>query len=494
MPIPFHPQSRGRAGPPRRPAVALLLALTLVACAASPTLPPQAERAASAADRVVDTQSAAAAGKVVAARVDVRGARGRLSAAQREALLHRLADAGESPLLQRHLLAMSELGEAELVAGNRARLLIDGPQTFDAVFKAVEAARRSVLVESYIVEDVAIARRLGGLLRRKAAQGLEVALLYDAVGSFGTDAAFFDALRRDGVQVCAYNPPGSPRARDPQWPTRRNHRKTLVIDGTTAFTGGINISAVYASGSFGRSRRADPPAAADEGWRDTQVQLAGPAAREFDSLVRGTWRAQGCPGALGTGDPPARGAAEAGGEVVRVVPSSPDDPHSRIYTLLMAAFDTARRSIHLTMAYFAPGDELVEALCEAAARGVDVQLVLPAHSDFKPVLHAGRARYDRLLRAGVRIHEFQGSVLHAKTAVIDGVWSTVGSSNLDYRSLVANDEINLVVVGEPFGRAMQRMFERDVAASRPVQLAEWRERPWIQRLTEGAAHLLERWW
>lgn len=162
--------------------------------------------------------------------------------------------------------------------------------------------------------------------------------------------------------------------------------------------------------------------------------------------------------------------------------------------MMLKAIQTSQRRILITMAYFAPGAEMVDALAEAARRGVDVQLVLPSVSDFAPVRAAGQSYYDRLLRAGVRIHELQGSMLHTKTAVFDGVVSIVGSSNMDYRSFVANNELNAVVLGEDFGTAMQALFERDVKASHEIVLAQWRERGLLPRLREIGARLFERLW
>src|SRR5262249_38235646 len=150
-----------------------------------------------------------------------------------------------------------------------------------------------------------------------------------------------------------------------------------------------------------------------------------------------TWATQGCQGSLGTAPPPA--AAAPGQRMVKVLRSAPSDAGNRIYSTMLAAIDASQRSVHLTMAYFAPGPDMVAALADAARRGVDVVLVLPGRSDFSLVLHAGRAYYDDLLSAGVRIHEMDDAMMHAKTAVIDGVFSTVGSSNMDWRSFVAND-------------------------------------------------------
>jgi cardiolipin synthase len=461
--------------------VALLAAIVLAGCAAAPTVP-RADRAVAVAERAPSTRQ-------VAQQVSVQGHRGRLTRAEREALLARLAAQGNATLLQRHLAAQTTYGEIDLTASNDAKLLVDGPATFGAMFDAIERARSTVLIESYIIEDAAIAQRLAALLARKRAQGVQVAMIYDDVGSFGTPAAYFDSLRAAGVAVCAFNPV-NPLKRPSYWNiTHRDHRKIVAVDREVAYTGGINISAVYSSGSFGRSRA---PAGADDGWRDTQIELRGPAAAALDDLFRQTWSEQRCEGTLASAPAPA--PRRAGKHVVQVIPSAPSDPFNRIYAMLLTAIDAAQSSIHLTMAYFAPGQDMVDALAEAAERGVDVQLVLPSVSDFAPVLYAGQAYYDRLLASGVRIHELQHAVLHSKTAVIYGVLSTVGSSNLDWRSFSANNEVNAVIYGEDFAAAMQRMFEQDVAASREIKLDDWRRRgPW-RRVRELAARALEALW
>lgn len=429
--------------------------------------------------------------KAVAADLQISGQRGRLSRAEREQLLVRLGREGGASLLSRHLAAMTAADTLQLYAGNSARLLIDGPATFAAMFAAIEQARSSVLIQSYIVEDSSLARRLADLLARKRAQGVPVLLMYDAVGSIKTAKTFFDALQAAGVATCALNPV-NPLQRPGYWNiTERDHRKIVTVDRQIGFTGGVNISSVYASGSFGRGGRA--PANPDIGWRDTQIRLQGPAVAALDDLARQRWSEQGCQGALPPLPKPQQGPA-AGPAVVRVIPSSPGDPVNRIYTMLLTAIDAAQHSVYLTMAYFAPGAEMLDALCDAAERGVDVQLVLPAQSDFAPVLHAGRSYYDRLLSAGAKIHELQHATLHAKTAVIDGVLSTVGSSNLDWRSLVSNSEVNAVIFGEDFGDAMARMFRTDMGNSSAVTLSTWRARPLWRRGVEWLARALERFW
>ncbi|MGC4080352.1 MAG: phospholipase D-like domain-containing protein [Rubrivivax sp.] len=464
----------------RLPTLILMLCTALAGCAGTPVAP---RLDPAVAQRPPPTTRA------VARELDLHGHRGRLAPAERERLLARVTAQGDGDLVRRHLAVMSAFGDADLTVGNRARLLVDGPATFDAMFAAIEGARRSVLLESYIVEDAAVARRLAALLAKKRADGVTVALMYDAVGSIGTKPEFFDGLRADGIAVCEFNPLAPSAERGGVWGvSHRDHRKILVVDREIGFTGGINISAVYSSGSFGRRGRAKAPEA---GWRDTQIELRGSAAAALEDLLRGTWARQNCPGELA---PPAAAGKPAGEQLVRIVPSGPGEPYSRLYTLLLAAIDAAQRSVHLTMAYFAPTPEMIDALAEAARRGVDVQLVLPSRSDFRPVLYAGRSHYGRLLEAGVKVHELQDAVLHAKTAVIDGVVSTVGSSNLDWRSFVLNEEVDAVVVGAAFGGEMESLFERDVAASQPVTLADWQSRPLWRRATEGLARLFERWW
>jgi cardiolipin synthase A/B len=205
--------------------------------------------------------------------------------------------------------------------------------------------------------------------------------------------------------------------------------------------------------------------ALDEGWRDTQVELRGPVVGAMAAVFRESWLSQGCPGVL----PPAPAAAPGRGRqrVVKLVAGDPEEGVNPTYKALLAATDASVVSVHLTMAYFAPGPDMVQSLSDAAARGVDVQLVLPGRSDVQLVLHAARSYYAQLLEAGVRIHEMTRTVMHAKTAVIDGVFSTVGSSNLDWRSIVGNNEIDVIVLGDDFGQELEALFRQDVRPRSP---------------------------
>ena len=447
-----------------------------------------------------------------ASRVTVIGAAGVLTPAQEDRTLRRVAAEGANDLLALHLRVLASSGDVDLYRGNRTRLLVDGPATFGAMKAAIAQARGRVLLESYIVEDQGVAAEVATLLLQRAAAGVKVALLVDAVGSISTPDAFFKRLADGGVSVCVFNPL-SPSDRPGHGGlssiNHRDHRKLLVVDDDVAYTGGINISRVYGSGSFSRSRKnvaaadtADKADTADEaltdGWRDTQIELRGPVVPALAQVFARTWHGQGCVGELGKpgakpAGPSGTAAAEPGQRIVKIMASDPRDEGNRIYTSLLAAVDQSRSSVRMTMAYFAPGADFVQALCDASLRGVRVELVLPGRSDNMLVLHAGRSYYTQLLEAGVQIHEMGHAMMHAKTAVIDGVWSTVGSSNLDWRSFVANSELNVVVLGEDFGAEMAALFNRDRAASQPVTADAWAQRGLQQRALEAIGRLAERW-
>jgi cardiolipin synthase len=384
------------------------------------------------------------------------------------------------------------------------------------MFEVIEAARDHVNVEFYIVEDDEVGRQFAELLLRKAAQGVSVNLMYDSVGSLDTPRAYFDRLREGGVKVLEYNPVNPLRARGDWRINNRNHRKVVIVDGRVGFTGGINISSVYASGSSpgrmrafsgssgsglgsgsgsrmsGGSRAASGSSGGGViGWRDTNVRLEGPAVAQLQKLFLSTWSKQ-------QGEPlPERewfpAVARAGDAPVRIVASGPENPVPAIYVSLLSAIMFSEKSVHITMAYFVPDPQTIAALTAAARRGVDVALVLPSYTDFWAVFHAGRSHYSELLEAGVKIYERQTALLHAKTIVVDGVWSTVGSSNMDWRSFLHNEELNAVVLGSTFGTQMDAVFQRDVKESVRIDPVTWEQRPLSVRAKELAARVWEYW-
>ena len=268
----------------------------------------------------------------------------------------------------------------------------------------------------------------------------------------------------------------------------------LIVDGHTAFLGGINISASYSSSPFAKSNRKSAPTpkiAKNLGWRDTHLQVEGPVVAEFQKLFLETWKKQkGAPLAKKNYFPKLE---KQGDEMVRALASASDDPHSHIYLTLLSAINNAEQRVYLTNAYFVPDPQLVKSLTGAARRGVDVKLILPSHTDSWAVFHAGRSHYSKLLRAGVKIYERRGAVMHSKTASIDGVWSTIGSTNLDWRSFLHNDELNATILGRDFARQMDVMFAQDLAESEAIDLDRWKRRPLIFRTKEWLARLGEYW-
>jgi cardiolipin synthase len=424
--------------------------------------------------------------------VQLEGARGPLSVARSRAILDGLA--ARSPatgVFERHLALEEALVGSPLTTGNQVLLLQDGPATYRAMFAAIESARDHINLETYILDDDEVGQRFAQALMAKQAQGVQVNLLRDSAGTFGTPAAFFERLAASGVQLHEFNPVNPLAARDDWRWNRRDHRKLLIVDGHTAFLGGINISSVYSGGSFQRGSKARDNAADSLAWRDTDLQLQGPVVAELQKLFIDAWAQQkGPPLAERRYFPPPQ---VVGRQVVRAIGSSPEEPFSLIYATLLSAIGSAETSVHITNAYFVPDPQLLAALEAAAQRGVDVTLILPSQTDSWLVFHAGRRHYARLLQAGVKLFERRGVILHSKTALVDGVWATVGSTNLDWRSFLHNHELNAVVLGAEFGRQVQAMFDKDLAASDRIRLEAWQQRAIDLRLKEQFARAWEYW-
>ncbi len=378
-----------------------------------------------------------------------------------------------------------------LIAGNKVTLLFDGPATMKEMMAAVSTAKSSINLETYIFDQDPIGLQFAELLMQKRKEGVIVNVMYDAVGAFSTPQPFFDRLKEAGVSVVAFNPV-NPAQRVGKWElNNRDHRKLMVVDGKTAFTGGINISSTYANSSFFRSKR--KPETTDGkkvGWRDTHIKIEGPAVAALQYHFLNAWVDQ--EGGELTESDYFPALTPVGDKIVRVLATDPDR-ESEIYKSFMLAIQEAKTSVHITSAYFVPDRQFVEALVLAAKRGVDVKLVLPGVSDHGLVMHAGHSFYDELLAGGVKIYQLQVAVLHAKTAVIDGNWSTVGSANIDRRSFLHNYELNVVVVDPAFGRDMESAFAEDLRDSKEVSLEQWRDRPWLDRIKEFASRLTEYW-
>lgn len=413
--------------------------------------------------------------------------------------------------LARHLAVEQAVSGTPLSAGNQVKLLADGPSTYREMLKSIAQARRYVHMETYIFEDDAEGARFAEALIAARNRGAEVSLMVDAVGTIKTPDALFQRLRDAGVQVAVFNPVNPVSARAGWSPNQRNHRKVLVVDGKVGYVGGINVSSVYESapgsaagsgpGSGGgsasgadaksTSKPDSKPDAKAAPWRDTHLRIDGPAVAQLEQVIQAGWASQS--------DEPIKGggtyvAPPSGSTSVRILANQPDRSDGyTVYLTLMSAFESAQKSIHITMAYFVPDPAFIEVLAAAARRGVDVVLVLPGFSDSSLVFNAGRSHYTDLLEAGVKLYERRDALLHAKTAVVDGVWSTVGSSNMDWRSFALNYEINAVVLGPEFAGQMEALFQRDVADSVPITQEAWRQRGADDRFMEFFSRMFERW-
>jgi cardiolipin synthase len=459
----------------RPPAVLAVCAglLLLAACASIPSLSP------------------AVGSRASAEKPQVVGARGPLSATQIKALVDRLTVApGEDALLRRHLAIEQAVAETPLVEGETARLLRDGPATFRAMFAAMRSARRQIDLEYYILEDVqSDGVSLGDLLAAKRAEGVQVNVIYDGYGSGDTPKAFFDRLKAAGASLVEYNPMDPLKAKAGYAPNDRDHRKILVVDGATALVGGVNLSTDYQINPIGKSGAL--PGQPAPHWRDTDLEITGPVVAQLQALFADHWRRQKGPPVDGL-DPGPAVPRTAGSAVVRIIGSSPSHAVPRYYVTLISAIRSAQKSVTASAAYFVPTEDEVRALTEAARRGVAVRLLLPGASDSPASLAVGRSHYGDLLEAGVKIYETRGLVLHSKTVVVDGVWSVIGSSNLDNRSVIFNDEVDAVVVGGDTAHDLEAMFDDDFRAAAPVDLAQWRRRPLGERFREIYGRLLQR--
>jgi cardiolipin synthase len=429
--------------------------------------------------------------------VQLRNAWGPIPQKTSAAILAELSQkSGSHGIVERQAAIEQAVAGRPLVLGNRVQLLLDGPATYDAMFAAMRNATATIDIESYIIDDGPVGQKFAALLLERHAAGVEVNVIYDSVGAFKTKDAYFDRLRAAGVHVVEFNPISLRNATKLWKLNHRDHRKLTIVDGRVAFLGGINIDEVYASssstsgGSSSGGSSSATKKAKQSGWRDTDVRIEGPVVADFQRLFLHTWREQHGP-ALDESRyfPP---LLPVGTEIVRAIGSSPEDAFSVTYLSLMAAIINAQRFIYITNAYFVPDPQLVQALIEAAGRGVDVRLILPSTSDSRSAAYAAHSHYAELLKGGVKIYERQVALLHAKTAVIDGVWSTVGSSNLDWRSAVDNDELNAVILSTDFAAQMVRAYALDERRSDQIELDRWRHRRLSERLKEAWFRLLER--
>jgi len=356
--------------------------------------------------------------------------------------------------------AFSRAAGAPLVPGNAVRLLCDAGENYPAWLEAIAAARRHVHFEAYILHDDAVGERFARAFVDKARSGVGVRLVYDWMGGLGnTSRRFWRGLRTAGVDVRCYNPP---RLDEPLGWLSRDHRKCLVVDGEVAFVTGLCVGQPW-EGDRGRGLAP---------WRDTGVELRGPAVADVARAFADTWAACGTP--LPVEECPVADPAPAAGDVsLRVVAATPGTTGLLRLDQLVAGL--ARRSLWLTDAYYAGTSTYVQSLRAAAQDRVDVRLLMPGRgSDIRIVQAISRAGYRTLLEAGVRVFEWNGPMIHAKTAVADGRWARVGSTNLNLASWIGNRELDVVVEDEAFARAMEAQYLKDLEGATEVVLSKRR--------------------
>lgn len=351
--------------------------------------------------------------------------------------------------------AFSRAAGSAVVPGNRVDLLIDGPVTYAEMFSQIEKAQRRIHLENYIIHSDACGREFADRLIERARAGVVVRVMYDWIGSISTGRRFWRRLREAGIDVRAF---GRFQAGDPLLIFARDHRKVLVVDGEHAVTGGLCIGDEW----VGNKEKHRQP------WRDTAIAIHGPAATELDIAFTRAWVHNG--GAAPDDNvelsdaPPAR----AGEVDVRVVATEPG--RERGFRSIDLLLGVSASRIWVTEAYLSAPQRMYQAFKDAARDGADVRLLLPGSSDIRAVRNLSRVGYRGLLRAGVRIWEWGGPMLHAKTIVADGHWVRVGSSNLNPSSLLANWEIDVFAYGASLASQMERQFLLDLAASSEVLL------------------------
>jgi cardiolipin synthase len=364
---------------------------------------------------------------------------------------------------------MEAHAQAPIVGGNRVTLLLNGEQIYPAILKAIRGARHTITYAQYSYEDGPIAHDVAEALAERCRQGVRAHILLDGIGTLSMPREYVELMEQGGCQVVSFRPIG------PLGLTRvnnRNHRRILVIDGRIGFTGGSGVSSRW----MGNGRVAGH-------WRDTDVQVEGPVVEYLQGAFAENW-VEATGAVLGGVDYFPRPIAARGQTHAQVIRSGPGGGSYAMYTIFLLALSSARRSIKITNPYVLLDDTMMDVLIQAARREVQVTFLVPGVIDHPLVRHAGRRQFGRLLEAGVEIHEYTAALLHAKTMVIDGIWATVGSTNLDHRSFKLNDELNVVTYGVDVASQLERVFADDLKYAKRIDLDSWRRRGFRGRLFE----------
>ncbi|MDO9639931.1 MAG: phospholipase D-like domain-containing protein [Pseudotabrizicola sp.] len=364
--------------------------------------------------------------------------------------------------------SMSGLYGSNLLGGNRIDTLVNGDQIFPAMLDAIRGAEVSINFETYIYWSGRVARDFAAALAERAQAGVEVRVLLDWVGSAPMEADLITRMEAAGVRVVRFRPP--------HWYTldrinNRTHRKFLIVDGQTGFTGGVGIGDEW----LGNARNPDE-------WRETHYRVSGPVVAMMQGAFVSNWVED-------TGEvlqaPAFFPPIEPAGDAVAQLVISSTGSRNYIHLMLMTALAAAEQRIRIATPYFVPDDVAIAQLLAARARGVEIDILVPGPlNDNQAVRHASRAFWGPLLESGIRIHEYQPTFSHAKLLVVDEVFTSVGSTNFDERSFRLNDEANLNVYDTDFARRESAVFDADLTDARPVSLAEWQNRPLRKRIVD----------
>jgi cardiolipin synthase len=373
---------------------------------------------------------------------------------------------------------MELLTSSELTPGNHVEVMINGDQTYPRLFDDLRSARETITMQMYYCQPGAMADSFKTILSDRAKAGVRVLFLVDAFGAQNLSEEYFDSLSQAGVKVAQFRPVHWYSLHKAQ---SRSHIRVVVVDGRTSWTGGFGIADKW----FGDGR-------SKESWRDTNARFTGPAVRQHQATFVAGWVE--ATGELLTGPlffpEPMVSDTGVDASLMHLAPTIGSTPAERFLALSIAG---ARKTLYITNSYFVPDDDFRRLMTNAVKRGVDVRILTTgAETDIKTTWYAGRGHYEELLRGGVRVYEYQPSMMHAKSLVVDGIWSSLGTMNFDNRSLVFNDESQINVLDPAFGATMDSIFLEDLKYAREIVLDEFQKRPWTNKLLERGATALGR--
>lgn len=422
-------------------------------------------------------------------KLEIVGAKDMLPQAKVDKALQKLSpDEQIRVALENHLKIEQSISDSHLFADNAFTPLFNGETTFNKMKELIGRAEKHIHLEYFTFEDVDLGGvTLKALLLEKLAKGVEVHVIYDAYGSQQTPPEFFESLKKAGAKITEFHPlKGASLSQFSQ----RDHRKILIVDGKVAIIGGVNLSKTYQSkGSF-KTYKKETPNPLDVVWRDMDVMVQGPILSDIQRVFLENWD-------------PAQPLdqthffpklSKQGNQFARVIATpvtKRKDTDSPYYLSVLAAIDNAEHRILINAAYFVPTKGQLKALIKAAQRGVHVEILVPSFTDSTLALLVQRSRYSTLLENHIDIYEMQGQVLHAKTISIDGVWSTIGSSNFDYRSAGINAEVDLVILGKEIAQALEGRFKEDMAEAKKIELEEWKKRSLVDKIKQQSARIFE---